>query len=59
MGQKEIDILGAWACPSCHNIVDGRGLQPEGYSRQDILFAFYEGIFRTQKILVQDKIVKW
>jgi len=57
-GQKEIDLLGAWACHHCHDVVDGR-IKLKYYQLHEIALAFYEGIFRTQKILAKEKIVKW
>lgn len=59
-GQKENDLLGAWACQNCHDIVDGRKNLPPAYLECfDVKQAFYDGIIRTQKKLVEEKIVKW
>lgn len=59
MGKKEPDLLGSWACRSCHDIVDGRTKPPSGMSSQDIVIAFYDGVFRTQRALIKEVIVKW
>jgi hypothetical protein len=56
MGQKAPDLLGAWACTACHNEVDRRT------RHVDVEFArtcMYEGVIRTQQILIQEGKVKW
>jgi hypothetical protein len=55
-GQKVPDIFGAWGCSACHDAVDGRkdGLY---YSDQAIIM-FYEGVFRTQNILLSEDKMK-
>jgi hypothetical protein len=54
-GLKVPDIFGAWACSACHDAVDGRTQYPydelENYS---VLVMFYDGIMRTQNILLQE-----
>lgn len=45
IGIKNIDLLAAFSCNNCHNIVDGRvqyDMPPI-----EIKLQFYEGIFRT------------
>lgn len=59
MGQKEPDVIGAWGCSSCHAIVDEKVPAPQRWTRNDIVIAFAEAIFRTQKELVETKILKW
>jgi hypothetical protein len=59
MGQKEPDLIGAWACRNCHDIVDGRKPIPRSYNRELVLISFYEGIVRTQKDLIRDQVVRW
>jgi len=56
MGLKSSDILGAYCCSACHDAVDGRG-KSEWKSKQDIENAFYEGIFRTQLILINKGLI--
>lgn len=58
-GMKEPDLLGAWGCHSCHDIVDGKTRPPDGFEGRDIDIAFFEAILRTQKILIQRGIVNW
>jgi hypothetical protein len=53
-GQKVPDIFGAWGCSSCHDAVDGRTdvlvCDHEVVTRE----YFYEGVFRTQNILLSE-----
>ena len=52
VGQKVPDIFGAWACSACHDAVDSRNF---GICDYDVVkVAFYEGVFRTQNILLQE-----
>lgn len=46
-GLKSPDILGAFACSDCHAYVDSH----HDYATQ---VAFYEGVFRTQAILLRE-----
>jgi len=46
-GGKSSDMLGAYACSACHDLVDGRS-KPYNYSGSALKLMFYEGIFRTQ-----------
>lgn len=46
-GMKVPDIFAAFGCSDCHYWVDTR-FGPE------MLLAFYEGVFRTQKILLDE-----
>lgn len=59
MGAKEPDLLGAWACYNCHMVVDGHAPLPEGMGVGDVRLAFFEGIIRTQRELIQSIIVCW
>lgn len=56
MGLKSHDMQGAYGCSDCHNAVDGRGKVPWN-SKQEIENAFYEGIFRTQLILIEKGLI--
>lgn len=56
MGQKAPDLLGAWACTPCHNEVDRRTRVVEAdFART----CMYEGVIRTQQILIAEGKVKW
>lgn len=48
IGMKPPDVLGAWACANCHDIVDGRAPLPTGYyTREQVRLAHAEGVLRT------------
>ena len=44
-GIKPPDVLGAWACASCHDRIDGR--VNTGLPRAELRLAHAEGVFRT------------
>jgi len=51
MGLKAPDLLGAWGCSDCHDVVDGRAqcaLSPD-----DVENAFLRGVIRTQAELIR------
>lgn len=49
-GGKAPDLLGAYCCSSCHDEIDRRTrIMDIDY----VKLAFYEGIFRTQYILIK------
>ena len=51
-GQKVPDMFGAWGCSACHDVVDGR---KNAHFCEDIIREmFYEGVFRTQNILLKE-----
>ena len=51
-GQKAPDQLGAWACSCCHDAIDLR--TKTGYSKDELLLAHFEGMARTQAILISE-----
>ena len=57
MGQKENDLIGAWGCSHCHDVVDGRRnyewIDPAGTGH-----AFLQAIIRTQQQLIRDGVFK-
>ena len=60
MGMKQPDLLGAWCCSDCHDVLDGRRII--GGFRSITLFHL-EGIIRTQQELLKmglsEAIEKW
>ena len=56
MGQKVPDEFGAWGCSNCHDVVDGR-VNLDIYTHDEVLIMFYEGVFRTQKILLDEGLL--
>lgn len=57
IGQKSHDLLGAYACSACHDVVDGRRPHPAGYSRDYSKLAFWEGHARSLRILLDNGLV--
>jgi hypothetical protein len=51
-GQKAPDQLGAWACSSCHDYVDGRAKRDEM-----AMLDHLEGVIRTQYQLIKDGVL--
>jgi len=54
-GMKSNDIHCAYGCSSCHDVIDGR-IQTE-FTQDEIKIMFYDGIFRTQEILIQKRLI--
>lgn len=55
MGMKADDLLGAWACSSCHDAIDRRGhLDLE---RDYVRLAHLEGMVRTIAVLRKEGLV--
>ncbi len=54
IGLKSIDELGAYGCSACHDLVDGRGAGRNMMVRTERDILLYEGVFRTQKILLDE-----
>jgi hypothetical protein len=57
-GQKVPDIFGAWGCSACHDLVDFRIKQHPDMSPNVANVYFYEGVFRTQNILLSEDKLK-
>ncbi len=51
-GQKPHDMFGAHCCSACHDVVDGRTKTAQYV--WEIEMADYEGVFRTQNILLKE-----
>ncbi len=53
-GQKSPDLLGTWACSTCAAQTEN------GYCRNDQdKIAFFEGVMRTQYLLISERKVEW
>lgn len=52
IGMKAPDILGAWCCSACHDVVDGR--QPTFMDRADVENALWRGVGRTINGLLRE-----
>ena len=55
VGIKPNDLLGAWACSSCHDECDRRTRKIDADSAA---LAHLEGIIRTLDILIREGVVK-
>lgn len=51
-GIKSPDWWGAFACSTCHNIVDGR--MKVDLRKDEIYRCFMRGVYRTLKIQIED-----
>ena len=56
MAMKHNDIHGAYACSSCHDALDRRS--HKDLDRDYLLIAHYEGMVRTQKIMLDAGLIK-
>lgn len=54
---KGIDILGAFGCRSCHDIVDRRAPRPAGITEHDVALMFYRALARSVVRLAQKGLV--
>ncbi len=50
--------IGAYACSSCHALLDSREKRPEGMTKQDVKLAHYEGVIETMIKLEEQGLVK-
>lgn len=51
MARKANDIHGAYGCSSCHDAIDRR--VQTNFSREDLSLYHYDGVIRTQLILLE------
>lgn len=54
IGAKSPDPIGAFCCSDCHDVIDGRRKPPPGWTHTDVRLAHAEGIFRTQRIWLEE-----
>lgn len=54
MGLKSNDLLGAWACSSCHDEIDRRTRKIDPDSAA---LAHLEGVIRTLAVLIREGVV--
>lgn len=56
MGLKADDLIGAWACSSCHDAIDRRS--HTDLDRDFVKLAHLEGVMRTISILRREGKIK-
>lgn len=54
MGMKQQDLLGAWCCSNCHDVIDAR-MKFEDFQGRGTAIKLYhcEGVIRTQQELLK------
>lgn len=57
IGMKSPDILGAYGCSACHDLVDGRRPRPEGMTRDLVQLGFWQGHARSVCILIEKGLI--
>jgi len=50
-GIKVNDVLAAYCCSSCHDVLDGRVMS--NYTRDELKLYHYEGVLETQLKLIE------
>lgn len=55
MALKSSDTQIAYSCSKCHDVVDSR--VKSDFTTEEVLIMFYEGIFRTQLILIKKGLI--
>lgn len=53
MGMKSPDLIAAWACQQCHEVIDKRRFVKD-LDPTFVRLAHALGVFRTQKILMEE-----
>lgn len=56
MALKHLNIHGSYCCSSCHNALDGK--YNTEYSINELKLAHYDGVIRTQKIMIDAGLLK-
>lgn len=58
MAMKSDDLHGSYCCHLCHAEIDSiYGKRKSEFTDDEILIMFYEGIFRTQLILIDKGLI--
>ena len=56
-GLKAPDLLGAYACSSCHDVYDGRVRRPNGMSKDAVDLDFADGHYRSIVMLIEKRLL--
>lgn len=57
MGLKNEDLLAAFGCQPCHDIVDGRTRSDYTYEQRRLMLL--EAVMRTQAMWIKRGLIKW
>lgn len=57
LGLKGIDLLGAYGCFHCHNVVDRRAPRPANLTEHDVALMFYRAMARSIVKLARKGVV--
>lgn len=58
VGMKVPDLLGAWACDTCHGILDGRYVPRGMVQKSQLKLWHHEGVARTIDQLIKDGVIE-
>jgi len=58
MGRKVPDLLGAWACDTCHGLIDGRLKPHNPIDRKTIKLWHHEAVARTLAQLIAEGVIE-
>jgi len=58
VGGKMSDIHGAYACSDCHAVIDGANWQGQCWPSDTLRLWHYEGVIRTQIIMLDIGLIK-
>jgi len=56
LAKKYPDFIAAFCCADCHDVVDGK-VHVDWLTKEEIQLYFYEGVFRTQLLLHDQKYI--
>ena len=57
-GLKSPDLLGSWCCSDCHDVIDTRNIDVQGFTKNELRLMHAEGVFRTQYELIKLGVIK-
>lgn len=57
MGTKTSDLFGAFACSSCHDVIDGRHRERGGFTAEQVELMHRQGVQRTQQWWLDNGLV--
>ena len=58
IARKVPDLLGAWACDTCHGLIDGRLKPRNPIDRKTLQLWHHEGVARTIAELIKEGVIE-